>query len=112
MEISDRYFILQQIPDHITITDFRDHAYENLGSVKPENVPGLGSVNANEWLRGLGDSDPGILRCQSRKQLHARLEKLASKADTAADSGVMDNSQMCLYCAIRDNTYQIMELLK
>jgi hypothetical protein len=112
MRISDTYFVLQQIPDHIKITDFRNHEYQDLKSLKPGGITGLGYVNANEWLRGLADIDLGILKCQSRKQLHTRLEKLASGTDTAADSGVMDKSQMSLLCAIRDNTYQIMRLLE
>jgi hypothetical protein len=112
MEISDRYFVLEQIPSHMMITDFRNHEYHDLKSLKPGEITGTGTVNANLFLRGLADTDPEILRCQSRKQLYTRLEKLASAADTSADAGALDKSEMSLCCAIRDNTYQIMELLK
>ena len=109
--LSDVYFVLEQLPESVTIKDFRHHRYQNLKSLEAPKFASLPSLNAREYLRSLADVRPDLLTCRSRSQLVDVLRGVANVAEHMADSGATNRSEMNLYCAVRDNTYQLIELL-
>ncbi len=108
---NDTYFVLEQLPQRSKIVDFRGHDYTSLARARPEEYSRLSKVDARDFLRGLADYDPTILTCQSRVQLVGKLEAMTVRADEAAD-GNPDKREVSLYCAVRDNTYQLIDMLK
>ncbi len=108
----DTYFVLEQIPENTEIADFREHQYQNLKRLKPEEAPNIGKVNGRDFLMGLCEFQPHMLKSQSRQQLIENLEKIAITADNAADCGVMSKTELNLRCGIRDNVYQLIDILK
>jgi len=112
MAISATYLVLETIPEGLTIHDFRDHNYTSLKILTPSDLETkLRQVNARDWIRALADIDSNILKCQSKKQLYDKLEKIAESADFAADC-TLYKKEVQINCAVRDNTYQIMKLLE
>lgn len=110
--VSDTYFALEKIPEKMKITDFREHKYEGIESLKPEDVSGLGKINARDFLMQLSGRYPDILNSLSSLQLVERLEKVVQDTDFVADGGMGKRDEVNLYCAVRDNTYQIIQFLK
>lgn len=109
---SDIYFVLEQFSENQTIVDFREHPYAKIKPVNPEEVTGLPSLNARDYLRGLANVDSEILTCKSRRQLVNKLEALAKNADMSVDMGARIIDEFRLYSATRDNIRQLIKLLK
>lgn len=112
MDDQDAYFVLQTLPEEVTITDFRGHQYKDLKPLDPEDFPQYPKVSARDFLRGLIDVDGSILECRDRRQLILKLQTVASRYETATDSDATNRSEFDQICAARNNTLQLVNLLE
>lgn len=109
--LSDTYFVLEQLPARATIKDCRGYNYKNLVSVKPSKAKYLPNLTARDFLRDLADAKPELLKCQSRSRLVEMLKDFSNSLDDSADCGATNKREVNLYCGTRDNAYQIIRLL-
>ncbi len=95
----------------INITDFRKHQCHGTESPSSDEARLIPKIPARDFLRDLASMDVQLYRCTSQTQLVGKLNQIAESFDTSATFGSDSNTQRTTYCANRDNTYQLIELL-
>lgn len=111
--VSENNLVLDIIPMDDKIYDCRYFQYQgSIAQHKPDSTSTLKQMPARGWMVALTANDPDLLKSTSRKEVVERLERLADSWDGVADCGGMSKKDCDLACACRDNTYQLIDLVK
>lgn len=106
----DFYFVFSRLPEDAEITEFRYMDYKDLE--KPKEEWKTRKIKVRDFLIDLADLHPEIWQCQTPKQVIEKLENIALSADRHLDSGPMRETEYVLTLAMRESTYQLIELYK
>lgn len=97
--------------DTKSIRDMREHAYTGVRPMPP-NATRCQDMDAVDWYFTVAELYPELNGARSDADLVERLDAVRSRFDMIADSGAMTKLEFNTYSGARDNTQQLIDILR